>query len=86
MEKKNSGECNCESCGMSIDNGMYCQYCVTENGELQAFEERFERMVQWINHEEEGLSQNEAETKTRAYMRKMPAWKDHPSLEIPSKE
>ena len=71
---------NCESCGMAIDNGTYCQYCVNENGELQSFEERFERMVQWTKKEEANISQEEAENRTRAYMRTMPAWKDHPNL------
>lgn len=25
----------CESCGMAIENGIYCQYCVDETGKLQ---------------------------------------------------
>ena len=32
----------CESCSMPIESGTYCQYCVTENGELQPFDERFD--------------------------------------------
>ena len=71
---------NCQSCGMPIDNGFYCQYCTNENGELQSYEERFERMVQWTLKEENNLSREQAETKTRAYMRTMPAWKNHPKL------
>ena len=37
----------CESCGMPIETGRYCQHCVDENGELQSFDERFGRMVAW---------------------------------------
>jgi hypothetical protein len=37
----------CESCSMPIETGKYCQYCVDARGELQAFEERFERMIAW---------------------------------------
>jgi len=72
---------NCESCGMSIDDGTYCQYCVNEKGELKAFDELFERMVQWTVKEEKNISHEDAKIKTRAYMRAMPAWKNHPSLD-----
>ncbi len=71
---------SCQSCGMSIDDGIYCQYCLNENGELQNFEERFERMVQWALNEDKSLSREEAEEKTKAYMRTMPAWEKHPKL------
>ena len=37
----------CESCGMPIETGRYCGFCTDENGQLQAFEERFERMIVW---------------------------------------
>ncbi len=33
----------CESCSMPIESGTYCSYCVTSTGELQPFEERFEK-------------------------------------------
>jgi hypothetical protein len=65
---------------MPIDDGLYCQYCVDESGNLQPFEERFERMVMWTMKEQNNISRQEAENKTRAYMRTMPAWKDHPGL------
>jgi hypothetical protein len=39
-------EHHCESCGMPIESGPYGQYCVDDHGKLQAFDERFERMVQ----------------------------------------
>lgn len=69
---------NCESCGMPIENGRYCQYCVTEDGVLQDFDTRFERMVQW--RERRGSPRAQAETETLAYMAGMPAWKDHPRV------
>ena len=37
----------CESCGMPLETGRYCDYCTDEHGELQAFDERFARMVDW---------------------------------------
>lgn len=73
-------EGKCQSCGMAIDDGIYCQYCVNDKGELQAFEERFERMVQWALTKGNGISREEAEIRTKEYMRTLPAWKDHPSL------
>ena len=39
---------SCESCGMSIDTGRYCPYCVDSQGHLQDFDTRFERMVQFV--------------------------------------
>ena len=37
----------CESCGMPIKAGPYCEYCVDSSGRLQDFDTRFERMVGW---------------------------------------
>ena len=68
----------CESCGMAIENGIYCQYCVDENGALQDFATRFERMVAW--QERRGSARSQAEQETIAYMATMPAWKDHPEV------
>lgn len=70
----------CHSCGMPIESGIYCAYCLDENGNLQAFEERFERMVQWVLQREPGVARADAEQRTRARMRTLPAWKDHPKL------
>lgn len=70
----------CQSCGMPIENGVYCQYCVDEQGNLQSFEERFERMLQWAVKREPNISREQAEQRTREYMRTMPAWRDHPKL------
>lgn len=70
----------CESCGMPIDTGAYCQYCVDEHGRLQEFDVRFERMVGWSLREEPGLDRATAEAKTLAYMSRMPAWAQHPKV------
>ena len=67
----------CESCGMSIEAGPYCTHCVDEHGKLQAFDERFERMIQWQARREPNASRAELEKKTLAYMGTMPAWKEH---------
>ena len=79
----------CESCGMPLGSaedrspghpeGVWCRYCAPE-GTLQPFEERFERMVQW-QVQRTGQSRAEAEEATRAYMRTLPAWRDHPALQ-----
>jgi len=70
----------CESCGMPIEAGPYCQHCVDAKGQLQPFDERFERMVQWQGKREPGASRAELEEKTLAYMGTMPAWRDHPRV------
>lgn len=70
----------CESCGMPIDSGAYCPYCVDPNGQLQDFDTRFERMVQWSLRERPGQSRAEAEQGTLAYMARMPAWAQHPRV------
>ncbi|HEY7483356.1 MAG TPA: zinc ribbon domain-containing protein [Streptosporangiaceae bacterium] len=48
---------NCESCGMPMNtaedhapghpDSTYCRLCSDADGNLQDFDERFERMVQW---------------------------------------
>jgi hypothetical protein len=65
---------------MPIETGPYCEYCVDDKGQLQAFGERFERMVQWQMRHKPGIERAQAETETYAYMAKMPAWKDHPEV------
>ena len=80
---------NCESCGMILTaethgpkmDANYCKFCTTESGELQPFEERFERMTQWAIRKD-GLDPESAKAKTREYMRGMPAWHDHPALRM----
>ncbi len=70
----------CESCGMPIESGPYCHYCVDEHGKLQPFQERFERLVQWQASRTPNASREELEQQTLAYMARMPAWKDHPRV------
>jgi hypothetical protein len=79
----------CESCGYEMNTAQdhapgdahsrHCRYCSKADGSLQDFDERFERMVQW-SLRRDGLDRDEAEERTRAYMRSMPLWKDHPAL------
>jgi hypothetical protein len=72
----------CDSCGMPLPDehaaNRYCDHCAP-GGVLQPFEERFERMTQWVIRSE-GLDRADAESRTREYMRTMPAWRDHPAL------
>ncbi len=68
----------CESCGMPIEAGPYCQHCVDASGQLQDFATRFERMVAW--QQRRGSPRAQAEQETIAYMATMPAWKDHPAV------
>jgi hypothetical protein len=70
----------CESCGMPIEAGPYCPYCVDETGKLQPFDERLERMMQWQARRTPGAPRAELEKKTLDYMATMPAWKDHPRV------
>ncbi len=70
----------CESCSMPIETGTYCNYCITESGDLQPFEERFEKMVSWQMRQKPGLTRVQAERDTLDFMAQMPAWKDHPTL------
>jgi hypothetical protein len=65
---------------MPIETGRYCQYCVNGKGELQPFDERFERMVSWQARKSPGKSRETLEAETLAFMAKMPAWKDHPKV------
>lgn len=71
----------CESCGLPIEAGAYCQYCVDQEGNLQAFEERLERLSQWIRRTQGGdLSPASAERQALDHMATMPAWRNHPAL------
>jgi hypothetical protein len=68
----------CESCGMPIESGRYCEYCTDAEGNLQSFEERFERMTGWQARRHPEQSRAEVEEATLAYMASLPAWRDHP--------
>jgi len=70
----------CRSYGMPIDDGIYCEHCTDEDGNLQVFDERFTRMVQWTMRRDGATSREEAERKTFASMATMPAWRDHPKV------
>jgi hypothetical protein len=80
----------CISCGMTMEavtdhapgnpESAWCAYCSTPEGDLQTFEERFERMTQW-EMRQKGVDRATAEEATRAYMRQMPAWQDNPALQ-----
>ncbi len=70
----------CQSCGMTIDDGTYCEHCTDDSGNLQSFDERFERMAQWMQRQGQAASREEAEKKTLAYMATMPAWRDYPKV------
>jgi hypothetical protein len=70
----------CESCSMPIETGRYCQYCVNGQGELQPFEERFERMVSWQARRSPEKNRQVLEAETLEFMSKMPAWRDHPKV------
>ena len=73
-------EMHCESCGMPVESGRYCAYCTDADGNLQAFEERFERMVSWQARREPDASREQLEAETLDHMATLPAWKDHPRV------
>ena len=70
----------CESCGMPIESGRYCEHCTDADGQLQAFDMRFERMVAWQARRQPSASRADLEAKTLAYLATMPAWRDHPRV------
>ena len=70
----------CESCGMPIETGRYCSYCTDASGQLQSFDERFERMVAWQSRRTPGVPRDEIERQTLDYMATMPAWREHPRV------
>ncbi len=70
----------CESCTMPIESGRYCAHCVDDEGQLQDFDTRFERMVQWQLKSHPEQSQADAESATLAFMATTPAWRDHPRV------
>ncbi len=74
------GAVTCESCGMPIESGPYCEHCVTPDGSLQTFDERFERMVAWQARREPTASRAELERATLDYLARMPAWNAHPRV------
>jgi hypothetical protein len=75
-----TGTRSCQSCSMTIESGTYCQYCTDDDGGLLAFEETFERFVQFALARDDSLDRPTAEANTRAFMATMPAWRDHPAV------
>jgi hypothetical protein len=65
---------------MPIESGRYCVHCTDADGNLQSFEERFERMVGWQERRHPEQSRADAEASTLAFMATMPAWRDHPAV------
>jgi len=65
---------------MPIESGRYCQYCTDTGGNLQPFDERFEKMIAWQARKQPSASRAELESATLAFMAKMPAWRDHPRV------
>lgn len=76
----NQTELNCESCGMPIESGHYCQYCTDADGNLQDFDTRFATMVEWQRRRQPEASREELEAETRSHLATMPAWRNHPKL------
>jgi hypothetical protein len=74
------GRVSCESCGMPIESGRYCEHCVDAEGHLQSFDERFARMVAWQARREPDAPRERIEAETLAYLARMPAWHDHPRV------
>ncbi len=70
----------CQSCGMAIEAGPYCPYCVDEKGDLFAFKVALGRMAQFMRREKPELSEEESESSALDYMASMPAWRSHPEL------
>ena len=71
---------SCQSCGMTINAGVHCEFCAGDDGQLRPFDEHFERMVQWALSEHPDTSRKDAEEGVKAYMKTMPAWENHPNL------
>ena len=73
-------EIRCDSCGMPIESGPYCEHCTDAQGALQPFEQRFERMIAWQARRDPAASRERLEAETLAYLATMPAWRDHPRV------
>jgi hypothetical protein len=65
---------------MPIESGPYCEHGTDAEGQLQPFEERFERMIGWQARRQPEASRAQLEAETLAYLATMPAWRDHPKV------
>lgn len=70
----------CESCAMPISNGRYCEHCTDKEGNLQSFDERVKRMSLFMNKQNPEKSDKQILSEVKEYLKKMPAWKNHPQL------
>ncbi|GGF16604.1 hypothetical protein GCM10011399_07980 [Subtercola lobariae] len=70
----------CQSCGMPIETGPYCDHCTDEAGNLQSFDERFRRMALWQQKSHPTDSPEQVEKATLEYMAQLPAWREHPRV------
>ena len=71
---------NCQSCGMPIESGPFCQHCTDSSGNLQKFDERIVRMSQFMKQQNPKISDAAARAQSLLHMATMPAWKDHPEV------
>ena len=71
---------HCESCGMPVESGRYCSYCTDEHGNLQTFDERFDKMVTWQQGRDPQADRADLERQTLDYLATMPTWRDHPRV------
>jgi len=69
-----------KSFGMLIETGRYRGYCTDESGQLQSFDQRFERMVAWQARRDPAATRAELERQTLSYLATMPAWRVHPRV------
>jgi hypothetical protein len=65
---------------MPIPTGPYCEHCVDADGNLQRFDDRFDKMVAFFLTSKRATDRRQAERDVLAYMSNMPAWRDHPQL------
>ena len=70
----------CDSCSMPIETGPYCEHCTDESGQLQAFDERFERMIAWSSRKDPAATREQLEAATLEFMATRPAWSQHPRV------
>ena len=71
---------HCQSCGMPVEAGPYCQYCADADGRLHSFDETVVRMSQFMKRQTPGISDEQAKEMTLNHMAAMPAWRDCPEL------
>ena len=64
----------CESCGMTIDDGTYCEHCTDDKGALRSFEQVFEGTVTGYFMGMQQMPRDEAEQAAKEHLSKMPAW------------